>query len=66
MKPKVHLFQELCEYKAQLFGSPELFWTYMDESFCGFLALAAKRRGGRVAAAAVPDRLLSRYRAMRG
>lgn len=66
MKPKVHLFQELCEYKASLFGSPELFWTYMDESFCGFLALAAKRRGGRVAAAVVPDRLLSRYRAMRG
>ena len=66
MKPKVHLFQELCEYKALAFGSPELFWTYQDESFCGFLAKAAKRRGGQNFAATVPQRLLDRYRALRG
>lgn len=65
MKPKVHLFQELCEYKAEQFGSPELFWTYADESFCGFMAKAAKRRGGQNFAATVPERLLNRYRAMR-
>ena len=65
-KPKVHLFQELCEYKAVMFGSPELFWTYMDESFCGYLAKAAKRRGGHVQYSTVPERLLTKYRAMRG
>ena len=65
MKPKLHLFQELCEYKAEEFGSPELFWTYADESFCGFMAKAAKRRGGQNFAATVPERLLNRYRAMR-
>ena len=66
MKPKAHLFQELCEFKAGMFGSPELFWTYQDESFCGFLAKAAKRRGGQNWAATVPQRLLDRYRALRG
>ncbi len=67
MKPKVHLFQELCEYKAVVeFGSPELFWTYQDESFCGYVAKVAKKRGGLNFAATVPERLLSRYRAMRG
>ena len=65
MKPKVHLFQELCEYKAGIFGSPELFWTYQDESFCSFLAKCAKRRGGQNFAATVPQRLLDRYRALR-
>ena len=66
IKPKMHLFQELCEFKAARFGSPELFWCYMDESWCGFMATAAKRRGGRNPAAAVPERLLNRFRAMRG
>ena len=64
IKPKFHLFQELCEYKAQAFGSPELFWTYADESWCGFMAQSAKRRGGQNPAAAVPSRLLDRFRAM--
>ena len=66
MKPKVHLFQELCEYKSLLLGSPELFWTYQDESCCGYLAKAAKRRGGQNFAATVPERLLNRYRALKG
>lgn len=66
MKPKLHLFQELCEYKSKDFGTPEGFWTYMDESYCGFLAKCAKRRGGVNRAATVPQRLLERYRAMKG
>lgn len=66
IKPKFHLFQELCEYKSQLFGSPELFWCYMDESWCGFMAKSAKRRGGSNPIAAVPERLLNRFRAMQG
>lgn len=66
LKPKVHLFQELCEYKAGVFGSPEHFWTYADESFCGFMAKVAKRRGGQNNPHTIPERLLQRYRAMRG
>lgn len=62
-KPKAHLFQELCEYQVFEFGSPELFWTYKDESWCGFAAKTAKRRGGWKRASTVPFRLLSRFRA---
>ena len=64
IKPKFHLFQELCEYKCQTFGSPELFWCYVDESWCGFWSKAAKRRGGSNPVSAVPERLLNRFRAM--
>lgn len=63
-KPKVHLFQELCEYQAETLGTPELFWTYRDESWCGHMAVASKRRGGLKHAQTVPERLLERYRAM--
>lgn len=66
IKPKFHLFQELCEYKCKTFGSPELFWCYVDESWCGFMSKAAKRRGGQNPASAVPARLLDRFRAMSG
>ena len=63
-KPKVHLFQELCEYQACNLGTPEQFWTYRDESWCGHMSIAAKRRGGQKHASTVPERLLNRYRAM--
>jgi len=63
MKPKLHMFQELCEYKCLTFGSPELFWCYVDESWCGFWSKSAKRRGGSNPASAVPERLLARFRA---
>ena len=63
-KPKVHLFQELCEYQVNSFGTPELFWTYRDESWCGHMSSAAKRRGGQKHASTVPERLLNRFRAM--
>ena len=63
-KPKVHLFQELCEYQACSLGTPEQFWTYRDESWCGHMSTAAKRRGGQKHASTVPERLLNRFRAM--
>ena len=63
-KPKFHLFQELREFQAEEFGSPESFWTYRDESWCGHMATAAKRRGGQKHASTGPERLLSRFRAM--
>ena len=63
MKPKVHLFQELTQYISVTHGSPELFWTYRDESWCGIMAKGAKRRGGQKNASTVPERLLQRFRA---
>ena len=63
-KPKVHLFQELCEFQVKEFGTPENFWTYRDESWCGHMSSAAKRRGGQKHASTVPERLLNRFRAM--
>ncbi len=64
MKPKVHLFQELCQYVSVTHGSPELFWCYKDESWCGIMAKSAKRRGGQKHASTVPERLLQRFRAL--
>ena len=42
-KPKLHLFQELCEYHVDC---PSLFWTYRDEDYGGSVAQLARRRGG--------------------
>ena len=64
MKPKVHMFQELCTSTSVSHGSPELFWTYMDESWCGAMAKASKRRGGQKHVATVPFRLLTRFCAL--
>ena len=43
LKPKLHLFQELCE-NAQT--NPSLSWTYSDEDFGGTLSALATRRWG--------------------
>ena len=62
-KPKLHLFQELCEYHRD---SPATFWTYRDEDFGGSMAQLAKARGGPrnpgVAAQNVLARFCSSYR----
>ena len=42
--PKLHLFQELCEYSRR---NPRDFWCYADETFGGVCANLAVRRGGR-------------------
>ena len=63
MKPKVHMFQELCEFVAEDQGTPEHFWTYKDESWCGAMAKSAKKRGGANNAGTIGLRLLQRYRA---
>jgi hypothetical protein len=64
MKPKVHLFQELCQYISFTHGSPEQFWAYKDESWCGEMAKSAQRRGGQESVTTVPERLLQRFRAL--
>mgnify|MGYP007018355561 CR=1 FL=1 len=62
-KPKLHLFQELCEFH---FDCPSLYWTYRDEDFGGSMAQLAKRRGGPtrpgVASKAVLDRFCAKHK----
>lgn len=43
MKPKFHLFQELCEMSK---ACPSASWTYRDEDFGGTAASYIRRRGG--------------------
>jgi hypothetical protein len=43
LRPKLHLFQELCETAD---SNPSLTWTYRDEDFGGTLSALAARRGG--------------------
>ena len=64
LKPKLHLLQEMVEYQSYHHGNPRNFWCYRDESWCGFWARAAKRRGGANSAAMTPERFLQRYRAL--
>ena len=44
IKPKLHLFQELCEYCQR---NPRDFWCYADETFGNVCAKLGVRRGGR-------------------
>jgi hypothetical protein len=44
VKPKLHLFQELCEFSSR---NPRDFWCYRDETFGSVVAALEKRRGGR-------------------
>jgi len=46
MKPKVHIFQELCEYVAPIKGNPKDYWYYKDEDFGGYLQKLGSRLGG--------------------
>jgi hypothetical protein len=62
-KPKLHLFQELIEYTSPEAGSPSLFWTYLDESWGGWLAHTGARRGGANRAPTTALNLLRRFRA---
>lgn len=64
MKPKVHLLQEMIEYQAEVFGNPAEYWTYRDESWCGYWASCSRRRGGANSAARTTERFLNRYRAL--
>ncbi len=44
IKPKLHLFQELCEYSPR---AARLFWCYKDETFGDICAKPFQRRGGK-------------------
>ena len=43
IKPKLHLFLQLCEFGQRV---ARLFWCYMDETFGNVIAHLAQRRGG--------------------
>lgn len=61
-KPKLHLFQEMVEFTGLDRGSPSNFWTYLDESWGGWLAKAGHRRGGAFSAGQTAANLLQRFR----
>lgn len=58
VKPKMHLFLELCSDGSR----PAMFWTYRDEDFGGSCAAWARRRGGLLRASATSENLLSRFK----
>jgi len=41
MRPKAHLLQHLVEDKLAMWGSPNTFWCYADESFVGSVKVVA-------------------------
>ena len=60
LKPKIHLFQELCEMAA---SNPSMTWVYRDEDVGGSLAGLARRRGGHNTPAAIGFTVLNKFRA---
>lgn len=61
IKPKFHLFQEMCEMSR---SCPSSSWTYRDEDFGGTVALYVKRRGGACSVNVSAQSLLDRFVAM--
>ena len=64
LKPKFHMMCEMCEYQVEVFGSPEEFWAYADETFVGFVAEFSERRGGGATASTACENVLNRFRAL--
>jgi hypothetical protein len=58
LKPKFHLFQELC-HGAQ--SSPAKYYTYRDESFGGFVSSMCERRGGKYSPHGVGQSFLDKF-----
>ena len=55
IKPKLHLFLELCSVERT---RPSLCWNYRDEDFGGSVARLARRRGGLLSASAFSRNLI--------
>ncbi len=62
VKPKLHMFQELCEMSQG--ARPALTWTYRDEDFGVSLARLAKRRGGTLSATSGARTVVHKFVAM--
>jgi hypothetical protein len=61
MKPKFHMFQELCFTSED---SPAKYFTYRDESFGGFVSSMCERRGGAFTPLAVGQSFFDRFAAL--
>lgn len=59
VKPKMHLFQEIC----MLDENPADTWTYRDEDFGGYLAHASRQRGGKATVNSICSTVLTKFRA---
>ena len=64
MKPKVHMWQELCEYQIYNLGDPSLYWNYADESYVGFISKIASSRGGGRSPSTMPLNVIKAIRAL--
>ena len=58
VKPKLHLFQELCECSN---SKPSTCWTYRDEDFGGSMAAISRKRGGKVSPASLSLSVLTKF-----
>lgn len=58
IKPKLHMFLELCMETSR----PSLFWTYRDEDYGGSVSRMARRRGGLCSAHGMSKNMLDRFR----
>ena len=61
LKPKVHVWQELCEFQCVTKGNPKKFWCYKDEDFGGFTVKMGERRGGPNTAKSVAVNIFDRF-----
>ena len=59
VKPKMHLFQELCEMEFPT--SPTYTWTYRDEDFGGSCVALGRRRGGHKGAGTLGRQVLRKF-----
>lgn len=64
IKPKIHMFQELCEYMAPMLRDPSNYWNYRNESYVGFISSVSSSRGGVRTAAKNPKNVLQKCRAL--
>ena len=58
IKPKLHLFLELCSDGSK----PALFWNYRDEDYGGSVARLSRRRGGLLSVKAFSSNMLERFK----
>ena len=66
LKPKVHVWQELCEFQCVTKGNPKHFWCYKDEDFGGYTVKIGERRGGKNTPKSVAENIFDRFFALTG
>jgi hypothetical protein len=58
VKPKLHLFQEMCECSD---SQPSTCWTYRDEDFGGSMASTSRKRGGKTSPGSLATSVLTKF-----